>query len=179
MVELILRQTGSGFHLTLISDLETHSVGFLHGFFEDSLPDSLLRNNSIDDLATALTLHDGHDRIAEEEGPVEVKEEEALPLVERKNIDGSAGVGNDGTASDSIDQNINAAICRHSLLHHPCHVGRLQRIGHQGIGCAASAAYPVHNLLNSCLVEVHPHHGAPFSPDHLRSGPSYTTSSSR
>jgi hypothetical protein len=27
--------------------LETHSVGFLHGFFEDSLPDSLLRNNSI------------------------------------------------------------------------------------------------------------------------------------
>jgi hypothetical protein len=26
--------------------LETHSVGFLHGFFEDSLPDSLLRNNS-------------------------------------------------------------------------------------------------------------------------------------
>src|SRR5215510_1149864 len=47
MVELILRQTGSGCHLTLISDLETHSVGFLHGFFEDSLPDSLLRNNSV------------------------------------------------------------------------------------------------------------------------------------
>src|SRR5262245_56172847 len=97
----------------------------------------------IDDLATALTLHDGHDRIAEEKGPVEVKDEEALPLVERKDIDGGARVRNDGTASDSIDQNINAATCLHSLLHHPCHVGCLQRIGHQGMGCAASAAYPV------------------------------------
>src|SRR4029434_975755 len=28
---------------------------------------------------------------------------------------------------------------------------------------------------NSGLVEVYPHHGAPFSPDHLRSGSSHTT----
>ena len=47
MVAWLLRQTGEGFPLTRISALETHAVGFLHGFFEDSLPDSLLRNNSI------------------------------------------------------------------------------------------------------------------------------------
>src|SRR5262245_32458080 len=42
---------------------------------------------------------------------------------------------------------------------------------------AASAAHPIHNLLDSGLVEVHPHYGAAFSPDHLRRSSSYTTSS--
>src|SRR5205809_4015167 len=47
------------------------------------------------------------------------------------------------------------------------------------MGCAAGTAYAIHDLLDSGLVEVHPHHGAPLSPDHLRRGPSYTTSSPR
>src|SRR5215467_6904026 len=126
-----------------------------------------------------LTLHDGHDRIAEEKSTVEIEGEKALPLVEREGIDGGPRVGNDSTAPDSVHQNINATTCRHSLLHYPRHIGRLQCIGHQAMSCAARAAYPIHNLRDSGLVEVHPHHGAAFSPDHLRRSSSYTTSSSR
>ena len=65
---------------------------------------------------------------------------------------------------DSVHQNINAATCRDGLLHYPCDVGRLQRIGHQAMGFTASAAYPIHNLLNSDLVEVHPTTVPPSAP---------------
>src|SRR6266850_8156155 len=46
-----------GFHLTIISDLQPHWLAPSIAFWEDSLPDYLLGNNSIDDTYIALFSH--------------------------------------------------------------------------------------------------------------------------
>src|SRR5204862_182515 len=54
----------------------------------------------VHDLAGGLALHDGHDRVAEQEGAGEVEVQQALPVGERQLVDGRGWLADDRAAAD-------------------------------------------------------------------------------
>src|SRR5206468_9775790 len=81
----------------------------------------------VDDLAGPLSLHDRGYGVTEEEGRVQVESDQALPLGQRQLVDGGRGAGDDGAATDGVDEDVDTAVgASHAVDRSEEHTSELQ-----------------------------------------------------
>jgi len=122
----------------------------------------------VHDLAAPLTLHHRRHRVAEEECPVEVEGEEALPLGERQLVDGGGGAGDDGAPAHRVDQDVDAPVFADDARDHVAHLGGIEGVGAPPMRARAGGAERGHRRVQPRLIGVHAHDHAALTADDLR-----------
>src|SRR5215468_2361931 len=82
----------------------------------------------VDDLATALALHQGNDGMGAEKRAVEVEGDQLLPVGEAQFFGGGVGLGNDSAAAHGIDQNVDLALLADGVRDQLVDLRRIERV---------------------------------------------------
>src|SRR5207245_7241434 len=121
----------------------------------------------VDDLAGRLSLHDRAYGVTEEEGRVQVESDQALPLGQRQLGDGGRGAGDDGAATDGVDEDVDTAVGASHAVDRLGHLSRIEPIGPARLGLSAATTNRIHEGVETGLVRIHADHRASLGADDL------------
>src|SRR5207244_11835961 len=108
--------------------------------------------------------------VAEEERPVEVEGDEALPLGERELVDCGGRPRDDRAPAHRVDQDVDPPELAHDAVDHVTDLGRVQGVARSRVPLAPGPPDPATGLLESALVGVDADADAALAPDDLGGG---------